>query len=96
MMMETLNKKAYKKLIEEDIEWLKNNTIESSERNHIVSVLNESVDKYYSTHEEEFSGIFELTKKFYFERCVNCNKCPGVCSSEGRNNCEIYKKELNL
>lgn len=42
----TLNKTAYSKLVEEDIEWLLKQP-RSLERDHIVAVLKESVNLLY-------------------------------------------------
>jgi hypothetical protein len=42
-----LNKEGYAQLIEEDIEWLENNTSDTLERKHIIMVLEQSIDTYY-------------------------------------------------
>ena len=42
-----LNKSAYQKLIYEDIDWLKKNTPHTLERDHIIQVLRDSIDRYY-------------------------------------------------
>ena len=42
-----LNKKAYVKLIEEDAEWLRANTEDCLEQDHILQVLSHSVHHYY-------------------------------------------------
>ena len=44
--MGMINKKAYQKLIDEDIEWLLKQP-RSLERDHIVSVLKNSVERIY-------------------------------------------------
>lgn len=42
-----ISKEAYEKLINEDIEWLVNNTEQTLERDHIVSVLKQSIKLLY-------------------------------------------------
>jgi hypothetical protein len=42
-----LTREAYEELINQDIEWLIKNTDQSLERDHIISVLKDSVDIYY-------------------------------------------------
>ena len=42
-----LTRKSYEELINQDIEWLVKNTEQSLERDHIISVLKDSVDIYY-------------------------------------------------
>lgn len=41
-----LTRKAYTKLIDEDIEWLEQNTPPCLERDHIIFVLKESINMY--------------------------------------------------
>lgn len=48
---------AYRRLILEDVEWLKNNAPDSLEREHILCVLHHSADKY------EESGYMEAMEK---------------------------------
>lgn len=54
--MLTLNKHAYSKLVQEDIEWLLENTERTLEREHIILVLNWSMKTYnaerYPEHED--------------------------------------------
>lgn len=38
--------KAYEKLVNEDIEWLKENTSDTLERKHIISIMKHSVREY--------------------------------------------------
>lgn len=47
----TLNKSAYARLIEEDIEWLLKQP-KTLEREHIVAVLKESIDSFYRPSKE--------------------------------------------
>lgn len=42
-----LARKLYEELINQDIEWLVKNTDQSLERDHIISVLKDSVNIYY-------------------------------------------------
>lgn len=42
-----INKESYEKLIQEDIVWLIHNTEQSSEQDHIIAVLTQSVDLLY-------------------------------------------------
>lgn len=42
-----ISKEAYEKLINEDVEWLVNNTEQTLERDHIVSVLKQSTKLLY-------------------------------------------------
>lgn len=46
-MTQILTKFAYKKLIDENIEWLLENTEDTLERVHILLVLEASIDMYY-------------------------------------------------
>ena len=42
-----VNKQTYKKLIEEDIKWLSENTKHNLEYSHIIEVLKDSIDRIY-------------------------------------------------
>lgn len=42
-----LTRESYEKLIDQDIEWLTNNTAPSLERDHIIDILKDSVNLYY-------------------------------------------------
>lgn len=43
----TINRAAYEKLVREDLEWLLNNTYRTLERDHIVMIIEQSVEFYY-------------------------------------------------
>ena len=47
-----LTREAYEELIDQDIDWLVKNTMPSLERDHIITVLRDSVDTYYEDPEE--------------------------------------------
>ena len=46
--MSELNKEFYEKLINEDIEWLEENTNDCLERKHIIIVLKDSIERIYN------------------------------------------------
>lgn len=46
----TLNKSAYTKLIEEDIDWVLKQP-RTLERDHVVAVLKESIESFYPSKE---------------------------------------------
>lgn len=48
-----ISKEAYEKLINEDIEWLVNNTGETLERDHIIVVLKQSIKLLYGNERTE-------------------------------------------
>ena len=52
-MSHTLTKDAYTNLIQEDIEWLKQNTKDVLERRHIIDVLEHSIECYYKSSTQE-------------------------------------------
>lgn len=51
-----LTRDAYEKLIEEDIQWLLDNTERTLERSHIIDVLNGSADRYYGKKDDMSDG----------------------------------------
>lgn len=51
--MGIINKKCYKKIIQEDIDWLEENTNDCLDRRHIIFVLKDSVEYYYKKVLEE-------------------------------------------
>ncbi len=69
-----LNKKAYQQLIDEDVNWLKIETTDCLEQNHILQVLKDSVRCYYGQEwqidqlqaevEETEEALVDLTKLF--------------------------------
>ena len=61
-MSTTLNAKAFKSLINQDKEWLMENTPESLERAHIVAVLDDSV-KHYSIKVYQISEESQAVSK---------------------------------
>lgn len=49
-MSETrMSRKEYERLIEEDIKWLRKNTKPRLERDHIINVLQASINLYYGS-----------------------------------------------
>lgn len=52
-----INKESYEKLIQEDIVWLIHNTEQSSEQDHIITVLTQSVDLLYKGNHHETRAI---------------------------------------
>lgn len=52
-----LNKESYRKLINQDIDWLKQNTQSCLERDHIIDVLKKSVNMYYGEPEKKDTTI---------------------------------------
>lgn len=49
-MSETrMNRKEYERLIEKDIKWLRENTKPRLERDHIINVLQASINLYYGS-----------------------------------------------
>ena len=51
-MMSKLTKDAYQKLIEENIEWLENNTEDCCERRHTIQILKQSIEESYVEDKE--------------------------------------------
>ena len=47
-----MNRKAYERLIEEDIKWLCENTKPRLECDHIINVLRDSINMYYGKPEK--------------------------------------------
>ena len=55
---------SYKKLVDEDIAWLINNTERSLERDHIIDVLIWSIDvNYGTTYHKHIDYVGEYIKK---------------------------------
>ena len=49
-MSETrMNRKEYERLIEEDIKWLRATTKQQLEQDHIINVLQSSINLYYGS-----------------------------------------------
>lgn len=73
-----LNKTTYKKLIQEDIAWLEQNTTDCLEKAHIIDVLNTSVALLFEEKKnEEKEEHLCSTCKFYREnpRCSTGETC---------------------
>ena len=50
LMSETrMNRKEYERLIEEDIKWLRATTKQQLEQDHIINVLQSSINLYYGS-----------------------------------------------
>lgn len=47
-----LTRKSYVEIINQDIDWLMKNTTPSLERDHIIKVLQDSVNTYYEEPDE--------------------------------------------
>jgi len=59
-----LNRKYYVKLIREDIDWLEKNTEDDLERQHIIVVLEDSIDRLYPKDKlKQESKVEEMTKE---------------------------------
>jgi hypothetical protein len=43
-----VNKPTYEQLIQEDINWLTKNTEDTLERRHIIAIVKDSVNSYYT------------------------------------------------
>lgn len=54
---------AYARIIKQDIEWLEKNSEYSLEREHIKSVLEDSIEKFYSIIDED--KLDELAEEYY-------------------------------
>lgn len=80
----TLNKSAYTKLIEEDIEWLLKQP-RTLEREHIVAVLKESVESFYplkSTFHQGLGAIVPDKMIKVLTGLVDGNWCIYYCDPE--------------
>jgi hypothetical protein len=64
-MSTTMNRKTYEELIKEDVSWLKMMP-RTLEREHILSVLLNSADRYYGQNKRK--------SVFSNERCSECGK----------------------
>lgn len=53
-----LNRRAYVQLIEEDAKWLKDNTSDCLEQDHILQVLSHSVVCYYPDPKPKKRSVF--------------------------------------
>jgi len=80
-----LSKEEYKKLIEEDIKWLW--TVPHSnnlEKNHIINVLDDSLDKYCQFEPQVSQNFCEWEWNTTFER-------HGIVSDCGHRLSELYR-----
>jgi hypothetical protein len=73
-----LNKRAYHKMILEDLKWLEQFP-DTLERRHIEHIILDSTKCYYEPRNERTCGAFDeqcVHDKYLHESCVDCSPPP--------------------
>lgn len=78
-----INKSSYQKLIDQNIDWLKTNTTDTLERQHIILILEQSVNMYYpppATSKSECPDCGKMVLNYLLD--TGCHRMTGCTNLE--------------